>query len=111
MASKEEKNSNKSIGSNSGGEKDEERAKVSQTLLVLWHARQNDVVALNKLLAQDPSLVHAKDYDSRTALHVAALSGCTGAVKCLMKHGANVNAQDRWENSVTLLDYTLRLLL
>eukprot|EP01018_Ginkgo_biloba_P037877 Gb_39863 [translate_table: standard] len=100
MASKEEKNSNKGSGSNSG-EKDEERAKVSQTSLVLWHARQNDVVALNRLLEQDPSLVHAKDYDSRTALHVAALYGCTEAVKCLMKHGANINAQDRWENSVS----------
>eukprot|EP01018_Ginkgo_biloba_P008977 Gb_36893 [translate_table: standard] len=83
----------------SNDSKEKEKARVTQTSLVLWHARQNDSKALKKLLDQDPSLVQARDYDERTALHVAALHGCVEAAKCLLEHGASVNAQDRWQNS------------
>jgi len=78
-------------------EKDRERA--SQTSLVLWHARNNDYKALEKLLEQDPSLVNAQDYDNRTPLHAAAIYGCLEAAQCLLRHNANVNVQDRWKNS------------
>jgi ankyrin repeat protein len=90
-----------SSGNSDGRDKEEERARVSETSQVLWHARQNNVGALEKLLKQNPCLVNANDYDERTALHVAAFHGCTEAAKCLLDHGASVNAVDRWENSVS----------
>jgi hypothetical protein len=38
-------------------EKKKEKARVSRTSLMLWHAHQNDPVAVRKLLEEDPSLV------------------------------------------------------
>lgn len=79
--------------------KDKDRERASQTSLVLWHARNNDYKALEKLLEQDPGLANAKDYDNRTPLHAAAIYGCIEAAQCLLRHNASVNVQDRWENS------------
>nr|XP_043607811.1 integrin-linked protein kinase 1-like [Erigeron canadensis] len=76
-----------------------DKAKVSRTSLILWHAHQNDPSAVKKLLEEDPSLVHARDYDNRTPLHVASLHGWIDVAKCLIDHGADVNAQDRWKNT------------
>ena len=47
------------------------------------------------------SLVSAQDYDGRTPLHVAAFYNCLQAAAFLLTHGAPVNAQDRWGNSVS----------
>ncbi|KAL6969760.1 hypothetical protein U1Q18_029470 [Sarracenia purpurea var. burkii] len=80
-------------------EKKKEKARVSRTLLILWHAHQNDVASVRKLLEEDRSLVHARDYDSRTPLHVASLHGWIDVAKCLIEYGADVNAQDRWKNT------------
>ncbi|KAG5068145.1 hypothetical protein JHK85_000522 [Glycine max] len=55
--------------------KEKEKARVSRTSLILWHAHQDDAAAVRKLLEEDPSLVKARDYDSRTPLHVASLHG------------------------------------
>eukprot|EP00249_Psilotum_nudum_P005340 c18785_g1_i1 orf=458-1756(-) len=77
----------------------EERARITHTSLLLWHARQNDYAALKRLLKEDPSLVSAQDYDGRTALHVAAFYNCLDSARVLIERGAPVNAQDRWENS------------
>jgi hypothetical protein len=87
-------------GSTSDKEKQKEKARVSRTSLILWHAHQNDVVAVRKLLEEDRSLVHARDYDNRTPLHVASLHGWIDVAKCLIDCGADVNAQDRWKNTV-----------
>ena len=92
-------------GETSGGpapayDKQKEKARVSRTSLILWHAHQNDASAVRKLLEEDPSLVHARDYDKRTPLHVASLHGWIDVVKCLIEFGADVNAQDRWKNTV-----------
>lgn len=81
-------------------DKQKEKARVSRTSLILWHAHQNDAAAVRKLLEEDPSLVHARDYDKRTPLHVASLHGWIDVVKCLLEFGADVNAQDRWKNTV-----------
>uniref|UniRef100_A0A803L1U9 Protein kinase domain-containing protein n=1 Tax=Chenopodium quinoa TaxID=63459 RepID=A0A803L1U9_CHEQI len=66
---------------------------------ILWHAHQNDAVAVRKLLEEDPTLVNARDYDNRTPLHVASLHGWIDVAKCLIDFGADVNAQDRWRNT------------
>jgi hypothetical protein len=89
-------------GSTSDKEKQKEKARVSRTSLILWHAHQNDAVAVRKLLEEDRSLVHARDYDNRTPLHVASLHGWIDVAKCLIDSGADVNAQDRWKNTVIL---------
>lgn len=77
------------------------KSRVSRTSLILWHAHQNDAVAVRKLLEEDRSLVLARDYDNRTPLHVAALHGWIDVAKCLLEYHADVNAQDRWRNTVS----------
>ncbi|KAL5722945.1 hypothetical protein ACHQM5_006401 [Ranunculus cassubicifolius] len=80
-------------------DKQKEKTRVSRTSLILWHAHQNDASAVKKLLEEDRDLVHAKDYDSRTPLHVASLHGWNNVAQCLIDYGADVNAQDRWKNT------------
>lgn len=87
----------------SAADKQKEKARVSRTSLILWHAHQNDAAAVRKLLEEDPSLVHARDYDNRTPLHVASLHGWIDIANCLIDFGADVNAQDRWRNTVSFL--------
>lgn len=98
-----------SSGRSAGGEsqaareKRKEKTRVSKTSLILWNAHQNDVAAVKKLLDEDPSLVRATDYDKRTPLHVAAIHGWIDIAKCLLACDADVNAQDRWKNTVRVL--------
>lgn len=86
--------------SSSSTEKKKEKARVSRTSLILWHTHQNDLAAVRRLLEEDRELVRATDYDSRTPLHVASLHGWIDVAKCLLEYGADVNAQDRWKNTV-----------
>ncbi|CAL0331235.1 unnamed protein product [Lupinus luteus] len=86
-------------GESSTSDKQKEKARVSRTSLILWHAHQNDAASVRKLLQDDPSLVNARDYDNRTPLHVASLHGWLGVANCLIEFGADVNAQDRWKNT------------
>ncbi|VFQ66667.1 unnamed protein product [Cuscuta campestris] len=86
-------------GESSTAEKKKEKSRVNRTSLILWHAHQNDVAAVKKLLEEDKTLVQARDYDNRTPLHVAALHGWIDVAKCLIEYGADVNAQDRWKNT------------
>ncbi|KAK7368163.1 hypothetical protein VNO80_10186 [Phaseolus coccineus] len=85
--------------SGTSGTAAKEKARVSRTSLILWHAHQNDAVAVRKLLEEDPSLVKARDYDSRTPLHVASLHGWVEVGNCLLEFGADINALDRWKNT------------
>ncbi|KAJ3673386.1 hypothetical protein LUZ60_006760 [Juncus effusus] len=80
-------------------ERKKEKARVSRTSLILWQTHQNDLSAVRRLLEEDKELVNARDYDSRTPLHVAALHGWVDVARCLIAHGADVNAQDRWKNT------------
>lgn len=81
-------------------EKKKEKSRVSKTSQILWHAHHNGAAAVRKLLEEDRTLVQARDYDNRTPLHVAALHGWIDVAKCLIDYGADVNAQDRWRNTV-----------
>ncbi|XP_055962160.1 serine/threonine-protein kinase VIK-like [Mercurialis annua] len=83
----------------SSSEKQKKKARVSRTSMILWHAHQNDAAAVRKLLEEDRFLVHARDSDYRTPLHVASLHGWIDVAKCLIEFGADVNAQDRWKNT------------
>jgi hypothetical protein len=89
-------------GSSEGGARRrfDDKGLVARTSLILWHTHQNDVGAVRKLLEEDAALVNARDYDSRTPLHVAALHGWHDVAECLVANGADVNAQDRWQNTV-----------
>ncbi|XP_047066622.1 integrin-linked protein kinase 1-like [Lolium rigidum] len=77
----------------------DDKALVARTSLILWHTHQNDAAAVRKLLEEDGALVNARDYDSRTPLHVAALHGWQEVAECLIANGADVNALDRWQNT------------
>jgi hypothetical protein len=79
----------------------DDKGLVARTSLILWHTHQNDVNAVRKLLEEDAALVNARDYDSRTPLHVAALHGWHDVADCLIANGADVNALDRWQNTVS----------
>ncbi|XP_038706349.1 integrin-linked protein kinase 1-like [Tripterygium wilfordii] len=81
------------------GDKQKEKARVSRTSLIHWHAHQNNVAAVRKLLDEDPSLVQARDYDNCTPLRGAALHGWIDVAKCLVDCGADINAQDRWKKT------------
>ncbi|KMZ75746.1 putative Protein kinase [Zostera marina] len=80
-------------------EKYKEKVRVSRMSLVHWHTHQNDVNVVKTLLEEDRSLVSARDYDSRTPLHVASLHGWIDVAKCLIDFGADINALDRWKNT------------
>ncbi|KAJ6982641.1 hypothetical protein NC653_025678 [Populus alba x Populus x berolinensis] len=56
-------------------DKQKEKARVT------GRPHQNDAAAVRKLLEEDPSLVRAMDYDSRTPLHVGNLS-MDGSIRC-----------------------------
>ena len=53
---------------------------------------------MEKLLAESPDLVNARDNDGYTPLHRAAYGGHCKTADFLISHGANVNAktQDGW---------------
>ncbi|XP_062187128.1 serine/threonine-protein kinase VIK-like isoform X2 [Phragmites australis] len=88
-----------SSGSSGPRRRFDDKGLVARTSLILWHTHQNDANAVRKLLEEDAALVNARDYDSRTPLHVAALHGWHDVAECLIASGADVNAQDRWQNT------------
>eukprot|EP00977_Amphora_coffeiformis_P017483 scaffold5754_cov166-Amphora_coffeaeformis.AAC.5 len=51
---------------------------------------------LKEIIEERPSLVNFRDYDRRTALHIAAAEGHVEICRHLIKKGARVNRADRW---------------
>lgn len=51
---------------------------------------------LENILNEQPTFVNFRDYDRRTALHIAASEGHVGICQYLVKNGARVNRSDRW---------------
>ena len=62
---------------------------------LLWSATNNDVNGLQTLLARGVP-INSRDYDSRTALHLAAAEGNIESVDYLISHGHPIFVRDRW---------------
>ena len=62
---------------------------------LLFAASENNVEGIRNLVAKGIP-VHAGDYDSRTALHLAAAEGCLDVVEYLVTHGHPLFVRDRW---------------
>ena len=58
-----------------------------------------DETKVAQIIAARPRMVTFKDYDGRTALHVAASEGRLSLVRFLIKAGAQINVSDRWGGS------------
>ena len=68
--------------------------------------QRGDVDALERLLAEDPTLVQAAhtgaDHGGWTGLHEAAKSGKVDAVRVLLRRGADPNAREAGDNTAPL---------
>jgi len=62
-------------------------------------AKSGNCHELRSILAQKLVDVDVADYDSRTALHVAASQGDSQTISCLKEFGADVNVLDSWKGS------------
>ena len=66
--------------------------------LIIKAAKSGDVGTLKSLLAQDSSLLNARDSDGSTPLHCATWKGHPGVVAALLEAGADVNAVNQNEH-------------
>ncbi|OQR67978.1 ankyrin repeat domain-containing protein 49-like [Tropilaelaps mercedesae] len=84
---------NKNVTETRGGK---DNALGEQALIA---AENNDLQLLRKLIADDPSLVNARDSDLYTPLHRACYNGHLLIVKFLLDNGADINAStvDGWK--------------
>mmetsp|Transcript_28294 Transcript_28294/g.53556 ORF Transcript_28294/g.53556 Transcript_28294/m.53556 type:complete len:582 (-) Transcript_28294:39-1784(-) len=73
---------------------------------MLLFAAKGDTSAVATILSQGKVTVDFRDYDRRTAIHVAASEGDEAMVKFLCERGAKINRSDRWGGSP--LDDALR---
>jgi hypothetical protein len=60
---------------------------------------RGDTAEVGRLLEAQPLMVTFKDYDGRTALHVAASDGWLELAQMLIDKGAAINVSDRWGGS------------
>ena len=72
----------------------------SQAASILCQAVFDGDILLLKRLLKAGINVDAKDYDKRTAAHIAAAEGNVAAIRILAKHGADLTLSDRWGNNV-----------
>lgn len=69
----------------------------AQVHQLLATSAKGNMLALKALLANgSDTLINERNYDRRTALHVASSEGRMEVVKYLVKNGALVNQRDRW---------------
>lgn len=65
---------------------------------IIKAAKAGDLDKLEKLVATDDALVHARDTDGSTPLHCSAWKGHREIVAFLLKAGADANAQNSNEH-------------
>ena len=61
---------------------------------IIKAAKTGDVEKVKHLLSEDAGLINARDTDGSTPLHCATWKGQVDVVACLLKAGADVNAQN-----------------
>jgi Ankyrin repeats (3 copies) len=66
---------------------------------LLQAAALGNLKAMNGILKVRPNYINFRDYDRRTALHVAASEGHLPICKYLVDLGAKINRSDRWGGS------------
>ncbi|CAB9508346.1 MAP kinase-activated protein kinase 2 (Fragment) [Seminavis robusta] len=66
---------------------------------VLHQAALGNQVVLEMIFLEQPALIHFRDYDRRSALHIAASEGHEGICQYLVMKGARINRVDRWGGS------------
>lgn len=59
-----------------------------------WAVRRGQVENVRNLLGRED--IEARDFQGRTPLHIAVLSGHDAIVSLLLRNGADVNARDQW---------------
>jgi glutaminase len=72
---------------------------------LIWAAARGSLRAIQRLVARGADLA-SKDYDRRTALHLAAAEGWLYIVEYFLNQGLDPNPRDRWGG--TPLDDALR---
>ena len=65
---------------------------------LLFAAARNDITGIRQLIAKGVP-VHAGNFDSRTALHLAAAEGNLETVKLLINYKHPINVRDRWKST------------
>lgn len=66
---------------------------------LLHQAGLGNQLVLEQILLERPGLVNFRDYDRRTALHIAASEGHVHICQYLVQKGARINRVDRWGGS------------
>ena len=66
---------------------------------LLQQAALGDQKQMESILKMRPKFVNFRDYDRRTALHVAASEGHLAICRFLVRKGAKINRSDRWGGS------------
>jgi hypothetical protein len=66
---------------------------------LLQAAALGNIKTMDVIIKTNPKYVNFRDYDRRTALHVAASEGHLPICKYLVNHGAKINRSDRWGGS------------
>lgn len=67
--------------------------------VLLQAAARGDLPAIRRLLVKNPHHVNFRDYDRRTALHIASSEGHLSVVQFFVDKGAKINRSDRWGGS------------
>ena len=81
--------------------KTDEVANYDDELMVselLFASARNDITGIRQLIAKGVP-VHAGNFDSRTALHLAAAEGNLETVKLLINYKHPINVRDRWKST------------
>jgi len=75
-------------------------AEFAEGCKLLQAVARNDIEGVKIILSADPTRVNFRDYDRRTAVHVASSEGHLNLVRYLVDQcGAKVNRSDRWGGS------------